>query len=188
MKIAKQLLIAISLMLIVISCKNNTSAQEEAQIESLQKILPIGSNISILIDKSDYTLSVISSDTLVKTYNVVFGGNPVDDKEKEGDQRTPEGEFGVRDKYPHRKWSKFIWIDYPNANSWKKFKQRKAAGVIKEGETIGGEVGIHGVPEGMNHLIDNRQNWTLGCISMKNNDVNEIYPYITDQTKITIQK
>ncbi|PTX59434.1 L,D-transpeptidase-like protein [Kordia periserrulae] len=187
MKIAKHILVAISLMLIVFSCKHDTS-QEKSQKESLQKILPKGSSIEILIDKSKYTLSVFSADTLVKTYNVVFGGNPVDDKEKEGDQRTPEGEFGVRDKYPHRKWSKFIWIDYPNANSWKKFNQRKAAGIIKEGETIGSEVGIHGVPEGMDAIIDKRQNWTLGCISMKNSDVNEIYPYITNQTKITIQK
>jgi murein L,D-transpeptidase YafK len=124
----------------------------------------------------------------VKEYDVVFGGNPVDDKEKEGDKRTPEGVFGVRDKYPHRNWSKFIWIDYPNEDSWRKFNQRKADGIIKQGETIGGEVGIHGVPDGMNNLIDEKINWTLGCISMKNKDVNEIYPYISKKTQITIQK
>ncbi|MEM6686004.1 MAG: L,D-transpeptidase [Bacteroidota bacterium] len=157
-------------------------------VTPLEKILPIGTPIRILIDKSDYTLSIIAADTLVKKYDVVFGGNPVDDKEKEGDKRTPEGEFGVRNLYPHKKWSKFIWIDYPNEDSWRKFNERKAAGIIKEGETIGGEVGIHGVPEGMDHLIDEKQNWTLGCISMKNKDVDELFAYVTKQTKITIQK
>ncbi len=171
------------------ACTNKTSTQDKTQPEtSLRQLLPQGTSVRILIDKSDYELSVFAADTLVKKYQVVFGGNPIDDKEKEGDKRTPEGVFGVRDKYPHRSWEKFIWIDYPNAESWKKFNKRKANGIIKDGETIGGEVGIHGVPKGMDHVIDEKQNWTLGCISMKNDDVNEIYPYITKKTKITIQK
>jgi murein L,D-transpeptidase YafK len=175
------------LLLSLFSCKQSSNSKEVTPT-AIKNILPAGTPIQILIDKSEYKLSVFAADTLVKEYDVVFGGNPVDDKEKEGDKRTPEGIFGVRDKYPHRKWSKFIWIDYPNAASWEKFNKRKADGIIKEGETIGGEVGIHGVPDGMNNLIDEKINWTLGCISMKNNDVNEIYPYISKKTKITIQK
>jgi murein L,D-transpeptidase YafK len=175
-------------MITVQSCKNENARQNENAATAIKKLLPEGTTINILIDKSDYKLSIFTADTLVKEYDVVFGGNPVDDKEKEGDKRTPEGVFGVRDKYPHRNWSKFIWIDYPNEDSWRKFNQRKADGIIKQGETIGGEVGIHGVPDGMNNLIDEKINWTLGCISMKNKDVNEIYPYISKKTQITIQK
>jgi murein L,D-transpeptidase YafK len=175
--------------LLVLSCKNETATNKTKIPEAtLKQLLPNNSSINILIDKSDYKLSIYSSDTLVKEYDVVFGGDPVGDKHKEGDKRTPEGVFGMRDKYPHRNWSKFIWIDYPNEVSWRKFNKRKADGIIKNGETIGGEVGIHGVPEGMDHMIDDKRNWTLGCISMKNKDVNEIYPYITKRTKITIQK
>lgn len=169
------------------SCKNEPSKTIKEETSS-KLILPMNTLVNVVIDKSDYTLSIFTADTLVKKYDVVFGGNPIDDKHKEGDKCTPEGVFGMRDKYPHRNWEKFIWIDYPNEDSWRKFNKRKADGIIKEGETIGGEVGIHGVPDGMDHMIDNKQNWTLGCISMKNNDVNEIYPYITKLTKITIQK
>jgi len=172
---------------LLFSCKNEINSTETSE-KKLNQLLPEDTFVNIFIDKSEYTLAIFTADTLVKKYNVVFGGNPVDDKHKEGDKRTPEGVFGMRDKYPHRNWSKFIWIDYPNADSWEKFNQRKANGIIKEGETIGGEVGIHGVPEGKDHLIDDKHNWTLGCISMKNNDINEIYPYITKQTQITIQK
>lgn len=189
MKVIQPYFVCILLFLVVYSCKNETSNNNiETPETTLKQLLPKDAKINILIDKSDYTLSVIANDKLVKEYKVVFGGNPVDDKHKEGDKRTPEGVFGMRDKYPHRSWSKFIWIDYPNEASWKKFKKRKAAGIIKEGETIGGEVGIHGVPDGMDHMVDTKQNWTLGCVSMKNKDVNEIYPYITKQIKITIQK
>ncbi len=169
------------------SCKNEPSKTVKEETSS-KLTLPTNTSVNVIIDKSDYTLSIFTADTLVKQYDVVFGGNPIDDKHKEGDKCTPEGVFGMRDKYPHKSWSKFIWIDYPNEDSWRKFNKRKADGIIKEGETIGGEVGIHGVPDGMDHMIDNKKNWTLGCISMKNKDVNEIYPYITKQTKITIQK
>ncbi|WP_298515869.1 murein L,D-transpeptidase family protein [uncultured Kordia sp.] len=189
MKVFRFFFVCIGIIICASSCKNkHENQQHKAEKTPIKKLLPDGTPIRILIDKSDYKLSVFAADTLVKEYHVVFGGNPVDDKEKEGDKRTPEGVFGVRDKYPHRNWSKFIWIDYPNAESWKKFNQRKANGIIKDGETIGGEVGIHGVPDGMDNMIDEKRNWTLGCISMKNKDVNEIYPYITKKTKITIQK
>lgn len=181
-------LICASTFFMMYSCKNEQSNAVRNTQEESKLTLPANTTVNILIDKSDYTLSIFTADTLVKQYDVVFGGNPVDDKHKEGDKCTPEGVFGIRDKYPHKSWSKFIWIDYPNEDSWRKFNKRKADGIIKEGETIGGEVGIHGVPDGMDHMIDNKKNWTLGCISMKNKDVNEIYPYITKQTKITIQK
>lgn len=172
----------------MISCEKKASTPEKVEEPALTELLSKGVSVDILIDKSDYKLSVFFADKLIKEYNVVFGGNPVDDKEKEGDKCTPEGVFGIRDKYPHARWSKFIWIDYPNAESWKKFNQRRAKGIIKENESIGGEVGIHGVPEGMDYLIDEKQNWTLGCISLKNKDVDEIYPFITKKSKITIQK
>lgn len=170
--------------LLVLSCNQKT----EVPTTETSLDLPKGTVVDIRIDKSDYTLQLFVSDSLVKTYNVVFGGNPEGDKFKEGDRRTPEGKFGIRDKYPHKSWSKFIWIDYPNATSWERFNKRKAEGLISEGETIGGEIGIHGVPEGSDALIDNKTNWTLGCISMKNKDINEMYPYISELTTITITK
>lgn len=187
MKVKALYIVCIAMFFMIISCKNEQSKQKTVPVQA-KLVLPANTSVDVLIDKSDYKLSIYAADTLVKEYDVVFGGNPVDDKHKEGDKCTPEGVFGMRDKYPHKSWSKFIWIDYPNEDSWRKFNKRKAEGIIKDGESIGGEVGIHGVPDGMDHVIDNKQNWTLGCISMRNNDVNEIYPYITKQTKITIQK
>jgi len=146
------------------------------------------STIEILIDKSDFKLTLQSEEHILKEYPVVFGGNPTEDKRMEGDQCTPEGNFKMVSRYPHKSWSKFIWINYPTSESWKKYKKAKSELKIPETATIGGEIGIHGVPEGMDHLIDLKSNWTLGCISMKNKDVNEIYPYISAETKIHIRK
>lgn len=156
--------------------------------EKLDNLLSNESEISILIDKSDYQLHVYSADTIVKTYPVVLGGNPIDDKLRQGDQCTPEGTFKIVSKYPHRSWSKFIWINYPTPDSWRKHKKAKVDGIIPKDAKIGGEIGIHGVPKNTDYMIAKGTNWTLGCISLTNADINELYPVITDKTKITIQK
>ena len=154
----------------------------------LDKLIPKSTTVNLLIDKSDYQLHVFVSDTIVKSFPIVLGGNPIDDKLCEGDSRTPEGVFKIVDKYPHKKWSKFIWVNYPTEDSWKKHKQAKADGVISKDATIGGEIGIHGVPKGTDYMIESHTNWTLGCISLTNKDVDEIYPFINENTVITIQK
>ncbi|MCB9232555.1 MAG: L,D-transpeptidase [Bacteroidia bacterium] len=142
----------------------------------------------VLIDKSDFVLTLYFDTVRVKSYPIVLGGNPADDKRMEGDGCTPEGIFGIRNKYPHAKWSRFIWVDYPNEDSWRKHNASKEAGEIPEDATIGGEIGIHGVPEGKDHLIDDGTNWTLGCISLKNADVEEIFNLLGPKSTIEIRK
>ncbi len=144
------------------------------------------SDLKIYIDKSDYYLAVKHADTVLIKYPCVFGFNAVDDKAMEGDGCTPEGDFGVRSMYAHKSWKYFIWIDYPTPESWRRFKQRKADGEIPEDATIGGEIGIHGVPEGMDSMIENGTNWTLGCISLKNAHITDLYKSINKYTKIEI--
>jgi murein L,D-transpeptidase YafK len=144
--------------------------------------------LSFLILKSKYEMSVLHGSMKIKTYPVVFGSNPIDDKLREGDRCTPEGKFKIKSKYPHSSWSKFIWIDYPNADSWKKHNVAKKNGLIPQNATIGGEVGIHGVPEGSDLAIDRKINWTWGCISLKIKDINEVYPYFNKNTVIEIRR
>lgn len=143
-------------------------------------------NLKILIDKSAYTLQVFHKDSLLVTYPCVLGFEPVADKMKEGDGATPEGKFGIRSMYPHHSWSYFIWFDYPNEESWSRFKKRKADGTIESDATIGGEVGIHGVPVGSDELISNKTNWTLGCISLTTEHITDLYKSISSATKIEI--
>lgn len=118
----------------------------------------------------------------------MFGTNPIDDKLMEGDRCTPEGIFNIKSKYPHKSWSKFIWIDYPTKESWAKHNEAIEKGFIPRDSKIGGEVGIHGVPANCDYAIDNRQNWTWGCISLKNKDINEIYDVVNSGTIVRIVK
>ncbi|MBK6543398.1 MAG: L,D-transpeptidase family protein [Flavobacteriales bacterium] len=138
------------------------------------------------VDKSEREFRVFVNDSLLKTYPCVLGEKPVGDKFHQGDRKTPEGTFTFRSKRVHDAWHKFIWVDYPNAESWRRFSERKAQGLIPDAKDIGGEIGIHGVPDGMDHWIDAGQDWTWGCIALKNADVNEIYPFIVPQRTILV--
>ncbi len=145
-------------------------------------------DLLIHIDKSAYELKVKYNDETLITYPCVFGFNPTDDKKQEGDGCTPEGNFGIISMYPHKSWSYFIWIDYPNPESRKKFEANKKNKTIPQNAKIGGEVGIHGVPIGSDDAIKNKNNWTLGCISLKTADITDLYKSIGKETKILIVK
>ena len=145
-------------------------------------------DVRLHIDKSAFLLQVMHDTLVIKSYPVVFGGNPVEDKRREGDLCTPEGNFTLRNLYPHGKWRKFLWIDYPTAESWSKHNASKAAGEIPQDAGIGGEIGIHGVPEGRDHWIDEMEHWTLGCISLKNAHIDEIYAVCQKGTVVEIVK
>jgi murein L,D-transpeptidase YafK len=144
--------------------------------------------ISILVEKSKYKLTVYSDQKPIKSYPVVFGSNPTGDKLKAGDSRTPEGIFSIKDLYPHESWSKFLWLDYPTKQSWRKHIKAKQDGRIKWSDSVGSEVGIHGVPANSPNLIRSRSNWTLGCVSLSNKDVDELYQFVQKGTDVEIVK
>lgn len=141
----------------------------------------------IIISKNKYELSVYDHLGWLVTYPVVFGNKDLGDKLFEGDRRTPEGTFRIISKKIHKKWDRFIAIDYPNAASIAKFKERKKRGIIPANAKIGGGIGIHGVWPHENYAVDQYQNWTEGCISMKNKDVEDLFSYIPIGTKVIIR-
>jgi lipoprotein-anchoring transpeptidase ErfK/SrfK len=142
--------------------------------------------ISILIEKSQHRLTIYYDKGVIKSYPIVLGDRPKGDKLLEGDRRTPEGIFHIKDAYPHPQWSKFLWLDYPNASSWRKHLAAKQTGEIPWYKSIGRDVGIHGVPVDNDKLIDKQVNWTWGCISLKKSDVDEIYQILPVGTLVEI--
>jgi murein L,D-transpeptidase YafK len=148
---------------------------------------PIG-NVSIVIDKSDYELSVYDDKGWYATYPVVFGNNGLGDKKMQGDRNTPEGTFHILNKRVHDKWCRFLCLDYPTKESYDKFVKRKQRGEIPANASIGGGIGIHGTWPHEDFVIDRYKNWTEGCISMKNSDVSELYQFTRAGTTVTIKK
>jgi murein L,D-transpeptidase YafK len=146
------------------------------------------SQIRLVVDKSDRKLRVYHKQQIIKEYPVVLGLEGNDDKLMQGDRKTPEGTFHISSKYKHAKWSRFMLLNYPTSESWKKHNKAKKEGLIPQNADIGNAIGIHGVPDNDDSLIDEGVQWTLGCVSLKNKDVNELYACINEQTEIIIKK
>ena len=79
-------------------------------------------------------------------------------------------------------------LDYPTPDDIEKFNKRKEKGEIPANASIGGGIGIHGTWPHEDFVVDRFNNWTLGCISMKNEHVTEIYQFTGVGTKVTIKK
>lgn len=147
--------------------------------------------VFLLIDKSDYRLYLYEDVTLRKIYKVVFGSRDQTNKRREGDKLTPEGTFHIQAKRMDKQWSRFMLLDYPNEASMERFHEMQSEGVIPTAATPGGGIGIHGVQSGTgitDYYVESRINWTEGCISMKNSDVNELYEIIKVGTPVVIRK
>jgi murein L,D-transpeptidase YafK len=140
----------------------------------------------IKIEKSKMKLIFMYDSNVVKEYPVVFGPNYLKDKLKKGDKATPEGTFKVIASFQHEFWSRFITLSYPNKESIEKFNDAKKAGKIPSNSKMGGSIGIHGVVEGSDYLIDDYNHWTYGCISMKRAHIEELSKYVTEKMKVEI--
>ncbi|HTQ28322.1 MAG TPA: L,D-transpeptidase [Puia sp.] len=145
-------------------------------------------DIYIEVVKSNYELKVFDQDGWYATYPVVFGSKSLDDKMMAGDRKTPEGEYHIVSKRPHEKWDKMMLIDFPTKLDYEKFNARKAQGLIPRSAQIGGGIAIHGTWPHDDIAVDLYQNWTNGCIALKNEDCDELYDMIRIGTKVTIQR
>lgn len=147
--------------------------------------------VFLLIDKSDYRMYLYEDVTLRKIYKVVFGSKDQSPKRREGDRLTPEGTFHILSKRVDKQWNRFMLLDYPNEETMAKFRQMQQNGEMPAGATPGGGIGIHGVEwnSGIrDNYVDGRINWTLGCVSMKNADVSELYDIIKIGTPVVIRR
>lgn len=151
------------------------------------KKLPGKDDFYIVVSKSEFTMSIYDADNnFIVTYPATFGNNDQRDKMYEGDRRTPEGTFHIASKRLHPKWCRFMALDYPTAESYQKFNERKLRGEIPANAKIGGGIGIHGTWPREDWAVDEHQNWTQGCVSTKNTFVDEMYSQLPVGTRVEI--
>ncbi|HXD76852.1 MAG TPA: L,D-transpeptidase [Puia sp.] len=131
--------------------------------------------VYIVVVKSNYELQLFDDKGWYATYPAVFGSKSLDDKMVMGDRKTPEGTFHIVSKRPHEKWNKIMDLDYPTQTDIAKFNERKAEGLIPGNARIGNGIAIHGTWPHDDNAVDAYQMWTNGCVSLKNEDMDEVY-------------
>lgn len=135
---------------------------------------------SIVVVKHLRLMSVYQRDTLLKIYRVALGDTPVGHKHFQGDEKTPEGLYTIFDKNSNSICHKNLGISYPN-NADRAYAQ-------KMGKPVGGDVKIHGLPNGQGyigkaHLLDD---WTNGCVAVTDEEIDELYAHTSTGIFINI--
>jgi len=135
---------------------------------------------SLKVIKSDRVLQIIKGNEVVKEYKIALGPNPKGHKTEQGDGKTPEGIYTIDYRNPKSKYHLSLHISYPN-----KADRNNA---IENGRHPGGNIFIHGLPNksfdwGRFHsLVD----WTLGCIAITNEEIEELWRVCPNSTPIEI--
>jgi murein L,D-transpeptidase YafK len=135
----------------------------------------------ILILKSERKLQLLNSGKVLRTYKVALGPNPKGHKEREGDGRTPEGVYVIDYRNGKSQFYRALHVSYPNA------ADRAAA--RKRGVSPGGMIMIHGLGKQYGWLgsAHTARDWTLGCIAVTNEEINDIWNLVADGTPVEIR-
>ncbi len=135
----------------------------------------------ILLEKSKRKLTLFQGNKILKTYYVALGGQPVGGKQQQGDQKTPEGKYVIDFRNTRSRFHLSLHVSYPNAQD--------RAQARKRGVDPGGAVMIHGIGKEYGWLgaLHRRVDWTLGCIAVTNEEIEEIWSLVPDGTPIEIK-
>ena len=123
----------------------------------------------VVVEKENRKLHLLQNDEILRTFDIALGVAPIGDKEREGDQKTPEGVYSLDDRNPDSDFFLSIHISYPN------FSDR--ADARGKGLDPGGAIMIHGQPNAPTYSAAyyRKQDWTNGCIAVSNSDMIDIW-------------
>lgn len=136
---------------------------------------------SMVVEKSRHRLSLYHHGALLRTYLVALGQQPVGDKVRIGDNRTPEGLFRIAARNPQSRYHLALRISYPDAAH---LARARALGV-----SAGGDIMIHGLPDRQAWVgaAHRDYDWTEGCIAVTNEEIEEIWSVVPVGTPIQIK-
>ena len=145
---------------------------------------------SVTIFKKRQELIVYYQGRLFKTYHAVFGRSlEPGTKLWEGDRRTPEGIYTIVERHPSHRWDWFLTLNYPNETDRRRYQELREGGEvpIEDGHPVGvgSRIGIHGTDEP--RLNRDNVNWTTGCISVDDQDIEELKKLLPDGTLVIIK-
>ena len=136
---------------------------------------------SILILKKDHVMELIAGGKVIRTYKVALGQGGLAPKQREGDARTPEGHYTIDARVEHSAYHRALHVSYPSAGD------RKRAARLHV--PPGGAIMIHGLPNGKGWVGAGHRiyDWTLGCIAVTNEEIDEIWNLVPIGTPVEIR-
>jgi len=134
----------------------------------------------VVVYKQQRRMELVHKGVIWKSYRIALGGDPAGHKMQRGDSRTPEGSYVLDRRNPHSQFHRSIHISYPNA--------RDRSSARRRGVSPGGDIFIHGLPNGMGYLgaAHTARDWTDGCVAVTNEEIEEIWKAVPNGTPIQI--
>ncbi|WP_187428449.1 hypothetical protein ROLI_043630 [Roseobacter fucihabitans] len=129
----------------------------------------------VVVNKGARRMHLLHHASVLKSYDINLGFAPVGHKQFEGDGRTPEGVYRIDRRNPNSNFHLSLGISYPNVND--------VALAKAMGKSAGGDIFIHGQK---NPFRRDSKDWTWGCIAVANEEMEEIYAMVQDDTLIAL--
>ena len=159
----------------IINSTNTTNTTSNSKFDSCKNP---GTVVKIVVDKSAKTMQLLDvNDCVVKQYEVRVGYNK-GPKQCEGDKKTPEGTYKIKDKRDS-KYVRFLELDYPRPKDLVKAEEL--------GCNPGNAIGIHYFNQ---DVMDKNTQYSgsNGCITVWNKDeIREISRLVRVGTEVVIK-
>lgn len=148
----------------------------------------------VVVRKGARRLELFAGGERVRAFRVALGFAAEGDKERQGDGRTPEGEFYVCMKNERSRFYLSLGLNYPDAADaarglrdglitraqHDRIVRANRQGRCPPWDTrLGGEIFIHGG--------GTASDWTLGCVALGNEHVKELFAHLPAGTPVRIE-
>ena len=162
--------------------------------------------LRVTVKKRDRRMVVSCDGEPVKGYFVSLGSSPAGAKRRRNDGRTPEGEYYLCGRNPRSKFHLSLALSYPNAADADLglrnglidgATHRRIARAVRrrrkppQDTRLGGDIFLHGggvgqVAQGLTGRYVHVQDWTWGCIAVRNEDIEELFALLPMGTPVRI--
>jgi len=135
----------------------------------------------VIVQKSNRRMKLYRDGAIVATYKISLGLQPIGQKQREGDFRTPEGRYRLTRRNARSDFYLAVQVSYPEAID--------LALARRNGWSPGGAIMVHGLPNFQKYARERYLNtdWTDGCIALSNEDMLDFWLLTGQDTPIEIR-
>lgn len=135
----------------------------------------------VVVQKSSRRMELYRNGALVASYKISLGLQPVGQKQREGDYRTPEGRYQLTRRNAQSDFFLAVQVSYP--------EPADIALARKRGWAPGGSIMVHGLPNLLKYSRERYlgTDWTDGCIALSNEDMLDFWLLTGAGTPIEIR-
>lgn len=168
-----------------------------------ETVLANGPNdIWLLVETRPHVLRVMEGDQTKEVFErIAIGTKGASYEKRQGDDKTPLGEYRIGWINENSKFRNFFGFTYPNMGNARRAYQ---SGLIDEftfqtllqtdlndsvppqNTELGGQIGIHGIGSGSRHIHDNFD-WTHGCIALTNEQIDRLKQWVKKGMLVVIR-